>query len=232
MFKLLYITVLLISVPALALNFLDDFESYNVGDDPADGPNWDRKIAGGELLVINDGGDKVVNSVFGSYDKITYTCLGAAICTDSDITMDFEYFGNGEGSAGIWCRIDPVDDDGYSAGLFFNDSDETHVWINYVLGENYTTMYVEEITHINPDTWTNLGVTVTGTNPVNIKVYVNGGMVADYNDTTYLCVSGELGIYCDYDTVGINYHLDDYNVDDLNTGIKSASLGLIKAAFK
>lgn len=232
MYRLIIIALVVFSVPVTALDFFDDFESYNVGADPADGPDWERKTAGGNLLVINDGGDKVVNSVFGSYDKITYSCLGGNICTDAAIEMDFEYFGSGEGSAAIWCRIDLANDDGYSAGLFFNDSDETHVWINYVFGENYTTLYVAEITHVNPDTWTKLGVTVTGTNPVNIKVYVNDGLVADYNDTTYLCSTGYQGIYCDYDTIGINYHIDDYNVDDLTTGIKSASLGEIKAIYK
>ncbi len=232
MYKLLIAMFIALSSHVIAVDFFDDFESYSVGDDPADSPNWERKIAGGKLSVINDGGDKVANSVFGAYNEITYSCLGGGICTDAAIEMDFEYFGNGEGSAASWCRIDLANDDGYSAGLFFNDSDETYVWINYVLGENYTTLYVAEIAHINPDTWTKLGVTVTGTNPVNIKVYVNDGMVADYNDTTYLCGSGYQGIYCDYDTIGINYHIDDYNVDDLATGIKSVSLGEIKAIYK
>lgn len=221
----------LLAVSAFAIDFTDDFEGYNIGDDPADSPQWFRDDTGGYFEVIDDGGDQIIESIYDGHDSIGYGCLGAGLCGDASVSIDFKYSGYSS-SIGITTRADIDDGTAYAVGLYFFNSFTTFVGIYYTENEQETELYTGFAPITSEDTWNELEVVITGDDPVNIVVNLNGALIAEVDDGVYLLPTGLTGFGTFYTESEPVIHIDDFTVDDLNTGIKSASLGEIKTTFK
>ncbi len=221
----------ILAVPVFAIDFVDDFEGYNIGDDPADSPQWSRDDTGGYFEVIDDGGDQVIESIYDGHASIGYGCLGAGLCDDASVSIGFKYSGYSS-SVGITTRADIDDETAYVVGLYFFNSFTTFVGIYYAENGQETELYTGFAPIATEDTWYEFEVVVTGEDPVNIVVNLNGNMIAEVDDDAYLLTTGLTGFGTFFTESEPVIHIDDYTVDDLNTGIKSVSLGEIKAIYR
>ncbi|MCP4230421.1 MAG: hypothetical protein GY771_09790, partial [bacterium] len=93
-FLMLFLFVVLTGSASPA-DFFDDFESYDIGDDPADSDNWDSFDEGGRFLVAELLGSKVIESHFNP----PHNSLGQVVERETDISdlsidVDSRYYGN------------------------------------------------------------------------------------------------------------------------------------------
>lgn len=229
---LLVMVFALTAISAFAGDYFDDFESYTVGDDLADYINWSKNV-GGDFLIADDASDNIIDADFNGSDMITYVCIAPGVLSDVAVECAFEY-STYESYIVLTGRIDPDNETAYAAGLYFYNQYLTFYGIYYVDGDNLTSLAENYITSpVGPNTWTGFGIEITGDGPVNIEVFVNGSSVGSHNDSTYNLTAGLVGVTTFYDVSEPMIHVDDFNVVDMTiTGVESASLGAIKAAFK
>jgi hypothetical protein len=232
---LVIFTLIVISASIFAIDFYDDFEGYDIGDDITISTDWDWDMDGGHFYIIDDGGDKVVESDFDGYitEYIGYNCLGAGDnCLDVAIDMDFKYDGE-ECYFALVARGQYDTEEGYVGGLYFYNSSYTFVGVNYM--DMYGTeipLFYDVAPTVSPNTWHNLKFVVGGNDPVEFEVYLDYSLIAECSDDTYLVGAGTTGFGCFYDNLEPTLWADDYNVDDdHNINIKTTSIGSIKSLF-
>jgi hypothetical protein len=231
--------VLIISATASATVYNDDFESYPVGYDIADSPDWtDEFTVYGDSFVVSEiSANKYVTVDDGSISPVYgYTTPG--IIADSRISYDFMFTGDDTDTSAVFRLNDSVNP-GYIVTCCNGRVDiygiGDYVMIGHNLGENgfaWSTVYFLG-DYFEIDTWYHIDAMLLGYPEVYFNVSVNDDL--NYTGTLdhYQTETGYCGI-CNRRRFAGSTYVDNFEVDDdpVITGIKSASLGEIKASFR
>lgn len=226
--------LLCLPLSAFAVDFFEDFESYYISDDPDISPDWDRDDDGGQVLVADDAGNKVAQSNFDGNTYIGYTCDAAELMVDTKVDFDFKYDGQ-ECGCGLSARIQGGTEEAYIGYIYIlNVNGDSIVSIQYVENNfTLTELYAGPGPQLDLFTWYNLKFVATGNDPVNLKLYIDGSLYADYDDDTYLLGDGWAGFGCAYDgSAEPVYSFDNFFADDTPFPVESTSLGGIKAIYR
>lgn len=86
------VLILLIPLITLSLDFYDDFEGFNIGDDIGISDNWTRD-GDGHFYVVDDGGDQIIETDFSGGDSVGYICKGSGYSLNAEVDADFKYNG-------------------------------------------------------------------------------------------------------------------------------------------
>lgn len=215
----------------IAADFFDDFESYPLGD-LADTAYWLRIDPSGNLVVTEDGGNKVVETVWNGYDHIAYVSLGSAVWTDGKISADIKFSGS-ELIFGFMARANTSTGECYIGGIYPIYPPIGVTIIGYI-DENgeYTILSSDYINPLNTDTWYNVSFEVTGNNPVSLKLSVNGTVNTECQDDTYDLGAGMSGIGGTYEDMMPVIYIDNFDVNDYSMAIATTTFGAIKALFR
>jgi hypothetical protein len=230
------VAVLFVSNFAWATVWSDDFESYTVGDDLSDYPDWTN--GRGRFFnfeVVEYGGSKCI---CGEWPRYYYEPPGEL--TDSRVSFDFCFDGVDTRAYALF-RYNPDIYEGYIAGCVndfelyggddylvfgcvFEDADAIY-WPFFNLGD-----YFEE------GIWYHLEAKVWGSDEgacYEISVDDDVGVLSQIPDGIPVHYTGYCGVtvYCgQYDNIT---YVDSFEVDDeVTIGIQPTSLGALKAAFR
>ncbi len=215
-----------------AIDFSDNFESYSPGDNLDSSPYWLRPGVGANLLVADDGGNNVVETSWGSDSFATYVCLGSAVWFEGSISTDVKFTGS-EAVFGMLTRLTGSNTECYMAGIFPAIPPLGATVIAYVdaTGE-YTILAQDYYLPMSANTWYNLSFEVTGTNPVELKLSVNGSVNSTAQDNTHNLDMGMSGVVCGYDSAQPMFYMDNFEVDDYDTALARVTFGGIKRLFQ
>ncbi|MCK5130808.1 MAG: hypothetical protein KAR40_01485 [Candidatus Sabulitectum sp.] len=216
----------------IALNFSDNFESYSPGDDLNSSAYWLRPFPAGNLIVADDGGNNIVETEWNSDSSAVYICMGSAIWSDGAVSADIKFTGS-EAVAGLLSRVNSSTGECYMAGIFSTYPPAGATVIAHV-DENgkYDILANDFFYPLNENTWYTVSFEVTGTNPVELKLSVNGSVSSNVMDSIFNLDTGLAGVVCGYDDAEPMFYIDNFSVDDYNTALTRVTFGGIKALFQ
>lgn len=216
----------------IAVDFSDNFESYSPGDDLNSSAYWLRPVPGGNLVVADDGGNNIVETEWNSDSSAVYICLGSAIWSDGAVSTDIKFTGS-EAVAGLLGRVNSSTGECYMAGIFPAYPPIGATVIAYV-DENgdYTILANDYFYPLNENTWYTVSFEVTGTNPVELKLSVNGSVNSNATDNIFNLDTGLAGVVCGFESAEPMFYLNNFSVDDYNTALTRVTFGGIKALFQ
>ncbi len=236
-----YFTIALITITATASATVygDDFESYPVGYDIADSADWSNEGPYGVFIVDENTGNKFIKDSTGASLPIYgYTPPGEI----ADSRVAFNILFTGEGSyTSIHFRLNGSDDRGYIVSCFnefemMGQDAKDYVAIGYQF-ETGKIWYVPDIYDI-PDyfdtgVWYRVEADIWGYPIANYDITINADLHYTGSLDMYPVEIGYCGVSVTSSYTGTTY-VDNFEVDDdpVFTGIKSASLGEIKASFR
>jgi hypothetical protein len=217
-----------------AADYEDDFSGYTTGDDLDVSPYWHWTSGGGIFEFAEFGGDDVIESDFDSYDLIGYGCMGSGVFADGSVTMDYRFTGQ-ECMFAVLIRVNDSTNQAYAGGLYCSQyAPLGGFFIAYVDATgNYTELVREATTSATANTWHELTLEASGSNPVSLVLKHNGSQVATASDTTHLLPVGLTGFGCGFENAEANFIADNFIADDASDGsaIEEATFGEIKAMF-
>jgi hypothetical protein len=240
--QLIVVCLLLLAVPAFSgLIFTDDFESYNLGDDIAGSANWDNFDASsyGVLTVTNGfAGKGIWTDERHSPDPFTisiYECLKGGQMEDC--------------AASVQCCSTSTSPTKVFLILRYNSSapnfSEYYVELDLPSGvgqANLIMAYVDQggsytlgqkgISGFDPSSIHTLYFEVTGTNPIVMKVDLDGTNQININNTTYFSQSGlPMLAMANVNPDDVSFVCDNYNLYNLNVAVQPQSVGFLRALF-
>ena len=216
----------------LALDFSDDFESFPPGENLDTSPYWLRPGVGANLLVQDDGGNNIVETSWGSDSFATYLCLGSAVWLEGSVSTEVKFTGS-EAVFGLVTRLTGSSSECYMAGIFPAVPPIGATVIAYVdASGDYTILSQDFFYPMNADTWYNLSFEVTGTNPVELALSVNGTLNSSAQDNTHILGMGMAGVVCGYTNAEPMFYMDNFEVDDTGTALTRVTFGGIKTLFR
>jgi len=226
--------VSLFVIPAIvfAVSFTDNFESYTPGDDLSNSGHWIRSDSSDCLVVVNDGGNNVVETVWTDKSSISYICLGSGIWSEGTAGVDFEYTGS-KAILGLIARGNRTTSECYMAGVYTLPSKAAYSMILYVnsLGE-HTVLKMGYISTLSENTWYSLSFEISGTDPVSLTLNLDGTPYSTCKDSTYLLVPGWSGVGVGKENAPPTLRLDNFCVDDGTTALRACTFAGIKALFQ
>jgi hypothetical protein len=226
--------VSLFIIPAIvfAVSFTDNFESYTPGDDLDNSPYWVRADTSDCLVVINDGGNNVVETVWTDRSGISYICPGSGIWSVGTVGIDFEYTGS-DAILGLIARGNRATSECYMAGVFTLPSKAAYSMILYVnsLGK-HTVLNMGYISTLSENTWYSLSFEISGTDPVSLTLNLDGSPYSTCKDSTYLLSPGWSGLGIGKENAPPTFRLDNFHVDDGATTLRACTFAGIKALFQ
>ncbi|MCP4231864.1 MAG: hypothetical protein GY771_17180 [bacterium] len=220
----------------------DDFESYPVGYDIANSPDWTDEYSDINHLVVDEqGGNKIIRDEMDEpapWPVYGYTPPG--IIADSRISFDLLFADDWTYTSASY-RLSSGSYRGYVI-TYANDVDFYLGYGDYVMvgyrdangigwnGENM--FFIGD--YFDVDTWYHIDGLLDGTHPPNYDITVNGDLsfMGVYHGGVPYGDEGLCGI--SVTSIQRDVYIDNFEVDDdpVITGIKSASLGEIKASFR
>lgn len=235
----LRITVLVVFIPAAARATVwsDDFESYTVGDDLSDYPDWTNSSIGGFFdFVVAEYDD--TKCIYGDWPRYYYEPPGEL--SDSRVSFDF-LFDGGEARACAMFRYNPDNHEGYIAGCYndferFGGDDYLIFGCVFESGDAYYWPFFNLGDYIEEGVWYRLDARVWGSGDgAYYEIFVDDD-VGVTNPVPGGIPEHESG-YCGVTVYGGQYdnitYIDNFEVDDAPTaGIQPTSLGALKAAFR
>lgn len=225
------VIVSLIVAAVSAGDFLDDFESYAVGEDPADSPDWSREPSGGYVLVADDSGDKVTESYFPDSTFTGYLCEGAGFWDDGSVSMDFNVTGSGA-LVNVLARMQLMTGDAYAGGVIVWLQPFTFAYIARIsITGEYEILFQGGGPSMTPDTWVDVELEVTGNDPVTLTLYCNDQLTGQVQDSLYLLGSGLSGFAYVYEDQAPTIRSDDFQVVLIPQSLEEMTFGGIKATF-
>lgn len=227
------IGVLLVVLAAglAAGDFLDDFESYSVGEDPDASPDWSREPSGGYVLVAQDGGNKLVEAFFPDSAYTGYLCDGAGIWDDGSVSMDFKVTGSGT-LVNVLARIQLFTGEAYVGGVVVWLQPFTFAYIGHVsvTGE-YQLLYQGAGPSLMPDTWMDVRLELSGQGPVTLALYCDDVLQAQVDDDIYTLEQGLCGFAILYDDAEPSVSADNFQVVLTPQAMETMTFGAIKSVF-
>ena len=227
----IFLSLCFLTTALLAIDFADNFESFSPGEDLNTSPYWLRPGVGGNLLIQEDGGGNIVETSWGSDSFATYLCLGSAVWFEGSVSTDVRFTGS-EAVFGLLTRLAGTSSECYMAGIFPAVPPLGVTVIAYVnpAGE-YTMLSQDYFYPMSEDTWYNLSFEVSGTNPVQLTLSVDGTVNSSAQDNTHLLGVGMAGVVCGYDNEEPVFSMDNFEVDDTATALSRVTFGRIKTLF-
>jgi len=215
----------------MAASFTDDFDGYSPGEDLGDSIYWLRLDTGGNLVAADDGGNGIVETVWGSRKYLAYACLGGLVCSDGVIRSDIKF--NGAGAiVGLLARMNPVTGDCYIGGIYRLYGSIGATVIAYVNATGDFTILTNDFFYpLNEDTWYDVAFEVTGSSPAILKVSVNGTVNSNIQDNTYDLAIGAAGLGGNFETAAPMFYLDNFCITDYNQATANTTFGRIKSIF-
>lgn len=227
-----FAAVLAALIAALAAgDFFDDFESYSVGDDPGDSPDWSREPAGGYVLVADDGGDQVIEAHFPDSAFVGYLCDGAGFWDDGSVSIEFSVTGSGV-MVNVFSRMQLMTGETYVGGLIVWLQPFTFVYIAHVsvTGE-YEILFQDGGPSMPPGTWADIRLEAAGSDPVTLTLYCKDQMAGQVEDSVHVLGSGLSGFACIYDDQVPTILADDFRVTETPQALLQGTFGAVKASF-
>ena len=215
-----------------AASFSDDFDSYTPGDDLSDSIYWLKLDPGGSLTVADDGGNGIVETVWNGNSYLGYVCAGSLICSDAEVRAKVMLNGS-EGLAGLISRVDPITGACYIGGLYRVYGTIGATMILYINSSgDFSILSNDYFYPLHEDTWYDVAFEVTGSDPVSLKLSVDGTLNSGVLDTEYNIDSGMTGIGGNYQSSPPLFGIDDFTVTDFSSSMEANSFGAIKASFR
>ncbi|MCD4707481.1 MAG: hypothetical protein K8S62_07060 [Candidatus Sabulitectum sp.] len=229
---ILFSGIFILPAVLLAINFFDDFNSYTPGDDLANSAFWFKADSCGNLTVTSDGGNMIVETVWNSYHFLAYACLGSAVISDGEIEADMKFTGM-ETSCGLLSRINDSTGESYIGGIYSAYPSIGITVIAYVdANGSYTTLVNDYYYPLNENTWYTVSFEVSGNNPVELSVSVNGTENSTFQDSTYNLSAGLVGLGSAYNGAMPVFYIDNFTVTDYATALSALTFAGIKALFR
>ena len=221
-------------IPAtlLAINFFDDFESFSPGEDIDSSPYWLRPGFGANLFVQDEGGNNIVETSWGADSFATYICLGSAVWRDGSVSSDVKFNGS-EAVFGLLTRLTGSNSECYMAGIAPAIPPLGATVIAYVdpTGQ-YTILSQDFFYPMSEDTWYDLSFEVTGINPVELSLSIDGTVNSTVTDDIFNLDMGMAGVVCGFDGTEPMFYMDNFEVIDNNMSLTSTTFAGIKAFFQ
>ncbi len=221
------------SFTARATTWSDDFESYTVGDDLSDYPDWTNDGLVDDFIIAENGGTKYI---YGDWPRCYYEPPGEL--TDSRVSFDFLFDGSNVRACAI-LRYNPDSDEGYIA-VCWNDyrqfGGDDYLIFGYIFesGDGFFLPFFSLGDYFEEGVWYHLDASVWGSGEgayYEMTVDDDVGVLSSIPDSMPDFGSGFCGV-----TVGSGpdfVYIDNFEVDDSpTTGIQPTSLGALKAAFR
>ena len=229
---ILILGVLTLPATLSAINFADNFDLYTAGDDLDVSSFWYKPDSCGDLTVTNNGGNMIVETAWNSYNSLAYVCLGSEAVLDGDIEADIKYTGL-EASCGLLARVNDTTGEGYIGYIYSAYPGIGVTFIAYVDGNgNYTTLESDYYYPFNEDSWYTVSFQVTGNNPVEMSISVNGSVNSTFQDSVYDLSAGMTGLGSRYTSGTAVYSIDNFTVTDYASALPAVTFGGIKALFR
>ncbi|UCE28089.1 MAG: hypothetical protein JSW52_04890 [Candidatus Coatesbacteria bacterium] len=207
---------------------MDDFQSYDDGDDIAVVGPWTQ--FGNPIYCLDLGGDEKVATYVGGE---TYYWIHQWDESDSmaDFGASFDFYladDGGDPKVSIFARA--AGTVSYVLGIR-PCRDEPRIVVQYWVPGNHTDLWETTLDEPIPvEEWHNLKYYVHDEDPVNFQVYFDDEKIGSHSESVYIIPSGKIAI------AGLDSPYDVYvdNVMQLeeNTSVAPASLGEVKAVFK
>jgi hypothetical protein len=225
--SLLIVPAAILATAAWGYLHLEDFQSYDDGDDIAvEGP-WTQ--FGNPMCCYDMGGDEKV----GIYvEGDTYYWIEQWDESDStaDYGASFDFYldsDSGDPKISIFTRAQ-----GYEAYLLAIRPcrNQPRVALQYWVPGSWTDLWETTLTEPIPvGEWQTLKYYVHGEDPVNFQVYFNDVKIGSHVETSYLLSSGRVAISGLDDPYSIC--IDNVMQLEENTSVSPASFGRLKAVF-
>ncbi len=245
--KINYLTLALFTFAATAAAtvWTDDFESYPVGYDIANSADWGDEFSEGTLLIGQDGGNKYVYDGGGFVAAYDFQPPGEV--DNSEISFDYLFTGSDTFATALYRLAETTypDPRGFAVSLM-NDYNGSHGFGDYVMAGYFFndngvgfTWYEPNIFFLNQtfteDIWYHVDAALYGGLYPYFSVDITD--VGNYTGRIDAIQLNHQGGFCGLSirTVsGGTTWVDNFTADDdpVITGIKSASLGEIKASFR
>lgn len=215
-----------------AIDFSDNFESYSPGDNLDSSPYWLRPGVGANLLVVDEGGNNVVETSWGHDNFATYICLGSAVWLEGSVSTDVKFTGS-EAVFGVLTRLTGSSSECYMAGIYPAIPPLGATVIAYVDASGVYTILAQDYYYpMSADTWYNLTFEITGSRPVELKLSVNGTVNSTAQDNTHNLGMGMTGVVCGYDSAQPMFYMNNFEIDDYDTALTRITFGGIKTLFR
>ena len=226
--------LLLCLIPAMlfAADFpLEDFSSYSIGDDIDDSADWDRDDEGEYFLIEEYSGDNVL--VLDNYATnglyAGYSCDGGGVWLDGLVNMDFRFSGDDSYFA-LTTRA--FNDVAYIAGIKIIAAPIAMAFTAIIDGSgSYTELSTAALSNVSANTWHSLSFEISGTDPVDLTLYLNGTEVTSHSDPTYLYPAGWAGFGAAYEYDIAYIYADNFSINDYSVAVEETTFGEIKAMF-
>jgi hypothetical protein len=229
---LLIVAATVLATAAWGYLNLEDFQSYENGEDIADGP-WHNWGDINPICCVDLGGDdKVGVFVPGSYDYWFYTWEGIGTALNCGMFFDFSYSsGAGNPRFGVSARTQYP----YRVYNLAIKPAMASPHIELVYAEHsgpVATIWETDMTNsIEPGEWHTLGFYVYGEDPVAFQIYFDDVKIGSGVDDTYLLGSGWLGIGAEYINDYDDVYIDNITQLEENTSISPTSFGRLKTVI-
>ncbi|MCK5785296.1 MAG: hypothetical protein KAH54_01915 [Candidatus Sabulitectum sp.] len=228
----LILGILILPATLSAMDFTDNFNLYTPGNDLDVSSFWYKPDSCGSLTVINDGGNMIVETAWNGYNSLAYICLGSEVVLDGEIEADIKYTGL-EASCGLLARVNSATGEGYIGYIYSAFPGIGVTFIAYIDGNgNYTTLESDYYYPFNEDSWYTVSFQVTGSNPVELSISVNGSVSSTFQDSIYDLGEGMTGLGSRYTSGSAVYSVDNFAVTDYASALTAVTFGGIKALFK
>ena len=217
-----------VPVSLFALDFADDFESFNVGDNISSSSSWLNALNEGNFIVETEGSNNVVESSWNGFDSILYASTGGY--SDGVVAVDVKVSGSGA-IFGLFARAHVLNG-AYSGGIAPIAPSMGMAYIAYTPLSGEPIILQQNYFSLVSNTWYSLSFEVTGLNPAYLSVSIDGTTISEYTDDVYNLDAGFNGVVCGYESTEPTFTFDNYLVDDYTMSLERVSFGSIKVLFR
>lgn len=229
---ILILGVLILPAALVSANFFDNFDFYSPGDDLDNSPFWIKPDSCGNLIVSDDGGNMIVETVWNNYYSLAYFCSGSGMVSEGVIEAGMKFTGM-ETSCGLLARINESTGESYFGSIYSAYLVIGVTVISYIdENGNCTTLVNDYYYPLNENTWYTVSFEVTGNDPVELSLSVNGIENSTCQDTTYNLSAGMAGLGSAYNGIIPVFCIDNFSVADYAADLTTVTFAGIKALFR
>lgn len=223
----------LVATAAWGYIHMDDFQSYDDGEDLATYADWENFFGWpSNVCCVDLGGDEKA-ACFVPNDYIMWCYLWVPTADDElldyGISFDFMYNEETGATASVSTSIRCIYTEAYFVGIRpATGYLKIQYWdgtLNYVRWEHYLD---ESLAY---DEWHNLEYYVYGENPVQFDVFVNGEHLGTYVEEEYILPEGHSSLMAEFIMDPDEIYVDNIKQLEYAVGVSPVSLGQLKAVF-
>ncbi|UCE27965.1 MAG: hypothetical protein JSW52_04210, partial [Candidatus Coatesbacteria bacterium] len=219
---------------------LEDFESFDDGDDIATSPDWTNWTPSNEICCYEFVRDKAASPYTSEDTECFYLWEASDSALDYGVFTDFMALdATSDETIGVCARMNgeyPTDYEVYFAVCrpFADSGYWSFVGLGYknedgmvVLAEEYYTFTI-----VDSFEWHEIGFQVYGDGPVYFDVYLDGESQITHTEDEHVISAGHGGLYYHFIEEEEIICFDNVTQEEADTSITPASLGEVKATFR